>query len=74
MFRIVDTLNPASDDVMLEHGSTSRSRVATSSSLVGGPPVKKLKFNDHGLPIGGEDSARSSSRLGYLTKTHIPIC
>ena len=74
MSRVADTSNPTSNGVMLEHGSTSRSRVATGSSMVGGPPVKKLKFNDHGLPVGGADSARSSSRLGYLTRTHVPIC
>ena len=74
MSRVADTSNPASDDVTLEHGSTSRSRVATSSSVVGWPPVKKLKFNDHGLPVGGADSARSSSGLGYLIRTHVPIC
>ena len=74
MSHVADTSNPASEDVTPDPGSTSRSRVATCSSMVGGSSIKKLKFNDHGLPVGGEDSAKSSSRLGHLTRTHVPIC
>ena len=62
MSQVADTSNPASADVVLEPGSTSRSRVPTGSSVVGGSSMKRLKFNDHGLPVGGEDSAKSSSR------------
>ena len=74
MSHVADTSNPTTNDVMPEPGTTSQLKVVTSSSVIGGSSVKRLKFNDHGLPIGREDSAKSASRLGHLTRTHVPIC
>ena len=53
--------------------STSRSKVASGASRVGDDSsTKKLKFNEHGLPVG-EDSYTLSTRLGDLARTHVPI-
>lgn len=72
MSHVGDTSNPISDDHVTPR-STSRSGIASSYSVVGESATKKLKFNEHGLPIG-PNSAKSASRLGSLARTHVPIC
>ena len=64
-----DTSNPTPD--IETSRSASQSRVDTGSSATGRSP-KRLKFNEFGLPIG--DKAPSTTRLGKLARTHIPIC
>lgn len=70
MSRISDSSSRILND-LAPQSSTPQSAAAPGSSEVGGA-LKKLKFNEHGLPIG-ENSTKSSSRLGYLSRTNIPV-
>lgn len=71
MSQVGDTSNPSPNGATPR--SNSRSKVASSSSTMGDAlSTKRLKFNEHGLPVG-ENSATPSTRLGDLARTHVPV-
>ena len=71
MSQVGDTSNPSPSGAT--PGSNSRSKVVSRSSTTGDAlSTKRLKFNEHGLPVG-DNSATPSTRWGDLTRTHIPV-